>query len=105
VFTKGADTIMFPLLAPMQLGSSDDATLQATIGHLNDFSCIGLRTLVFAYRLLTPDEGQSLVQRWVAASATMGDRAGAMAAVALDIERNLQLCAATAVEDRLRQRF
>jgi hypothetical protein len=26
---------------------------------------------------------------------------GAMAAVALDIERNLQLCAATAVEDRL----
>jgi phospholipid-translocating ATPase len=57
VFTKGADTIMFPLLAPMQLGSSDDATLQATIGHLNDFSCIGLRTLVFAYRLLTPDEG------------------------------------------------
>jgi phospholipid-translocating ATPase len=60
VFTKGADTIMFPLMSPMKLGSADDATLQSTIGHLNDFSCIGLRTLVFAYRLLTPDEGACL---------------------------------------------
>ena len=57
VFTKGADTIMFPLLAPITLGSHEDSILQATIGHLNDFSSIGLRTLVFAYRLLTPEQG------------------------------------------------
>ena len=57
VFTKGADTIMFPLLAPIVLGSHDDGVLQATTGHLNDFSSIGLRTLVFAYRLLTQEQG------------------------------------------------
>jgi phospholipid-translocating ATPase len=57
VFTKGADTIMFPLLAPNPLGSHEDSVLQATIGHLNDFSSIGLRTLVFAYRLLTQEQG------------------------------------------------
>jgi len=101
VFTKGADTIMFPLLAPHSIGSEQDALLHATIGHLNDFSSIGLRTLVFAYRVLSPEQGASLAERWVAASATMGDRAGALAAVALDIERDLLLCAASAVEDRL----
>jgi magnesium-transporting ATPase (P-type) len=58
VFTKGADTIMFPLLAPSSIGSSDDVVLQSTIGHLNDFSSIGLRTLVYAYRLLTPEQGE-----------------------------------------------
>lgn len=57
VFTKGADTIMFPLLAPNLLGSREDSILQATIGHLNDFSTIGLRTLVYAHRLLTPEQG------------------------------------------------
>ncbi len=57
VFTKGADTIMFPLLAPKLLGSREDSILQATIGHLNDFSTIGLRTLVYAHRFLTPEQG------------------------------------------------
>jgi len=40
VFTKGADTIMFPLLAPNLLGSREDSIMQATMGHLNDFSSI-----------------------------------------------------------------
>jgi phospholipid-translocating ATPase len=59
VFTKGADTIMFPLLAPShsQLGSSENSIMQAMLGHLNDFSSIGLRTLVFAFRLLTEEQG------------------------------------------------
>jgi phospholipid-translocating ATPase len=60
VFAKGADTIVFPLLAPHSLGSHDDALLNATIGQLNDFSSIGLRTLVFAYRVLSPEQGTLL---------------------------------------------
>lgn len=72
VFTKGADTIMFPLLAPNSIGSEQDALLHATIGHLNDFSSIGLRTLVFAYRVLSPEQGTrarsrscpSMLMRW-----------------------------------------
>jgi phospholipid-translocating ATPase len=74
VFTKGADTIMFPLLAPNQLGSPEESTLQATIGHLNDFSCIGLRTLVYAYRLLSAEQGASSKPRFCAVIPIGGDR-------------------------------
>lgn len=64
VFTKGADTIMFPLLAPNLLGSREDSIMQATMGHLNDFSSIGLRTLVFAFRLLTQEQGAHPLSRF-----------------------------------------
>lgn len=46
VFTKGADTSLEPLLL------NADEKDKATMSHLNDFACLGLRTLVYVTKEL-----------------------------------------------------
>ena len=99
VLTKGADTIMFPLLDEASQGA-ELATLQ---DHLdNSFAKDGLRTLVLAQRTMSEAEYSDWAERYrQAATATPEEKEARVAAVAADLETGLTLVGASASEDKL----
>lgn len=64
LLTKGADSVIFPRLAP----SSDPAMVETTLTHLERYATEGLRTLVIAQKELsrtrTPSGLASTTQHW-----------------------------------------
>lgn len=94
IFTKGADAIIFARLAP-------DQSPFVTEQHLHDFAVEGLRTLCLAYALLDNDWFEDWHRRYRLASSEIHKREEAMAVVADEIERDLILLGATAIEDKL----
>uniref|UniRef100_A0A7S3NH53 Phospholipid-transporting ATPase n=1 Tax=Aureoumbra lagunensis TaxID=44058 RepID=A0A7S3NH53_9STRA len=94
IMCKGADTIVFGLLA----GSEDQASLNT---HLDAFARDGLRTLVLAQRDLTSSEFKIWRKKWHDAETSTGDRSQRLAEAAAEVERDLKLVGATAIEDKL----
>lgn len=75
---------------------------QVSNNHLDLFASLGLRTLCYGYRVLTP----SFFQVWEkkvkgAELLTPKERAKRFSALATDIEKDLTLVASTAIEDKL----
>lgn len=93
---KGADTVVFERLAPGQ-----DAERSVMQGHLESFATEGLRTLVCASVELSEARYAEWGARFAEASAALIDREQAMAVLQEEIERNLVLVGATAIEDKL----
>eukprot|EP00168_Porphyra_purpurea_P006762 TRINITY_DN1833_c0_g1_i1.p1 TRINITY_DN1833_c0_g1~~TRINITY_DN1833_c0_g1_i1.p1 ORF type:complete len:768 (-),score=294.49 TRINITY_DN1833_c0_g1_i1:748-3051(-) len=99
VICKGADTVMLPLLAPSTLPSDENhAALQE---HIDVFAKEGLRTLVFAEKVLSPDEYEAWARQFAAARNSLEGRDSLVEAAAALVETNMTLIACTAVEDRL----
>ncbi|KNC56496.1 uncharacterized protein AMSG_11503, partial [Thecamonas trahens ATCC 50062] len=98
VYTKGADSVLTPLLAD---SANNARLLDATNSHVTAMSTMGLRTLLVASRELDPEWYAAWSSRHAAAEAAMADRAAHVAASALELERELVLLGATAIEDRL----
>lgn len=96
IFCKGADAMIFARLAP---GQSPDVTEQ----HLHDFAVEGLRTLCLAYAHLDNDWFEDWHRRYRHASAEIHNREEALAAIADEVERDLTLLGATAIEDKLQE--
>ena len=96
VYSKGADMVMVPLCKP-----GEEAVLQTTVAHLEEFSAEGLRALVVARRALTPQEAQDLCQAYEAASQALDGREELLTQVYATVERELECLGATAVEDQL----
>ncbi|KZT02376.1 phospholipid-translocating P-type ATPase [Laetiporus sulphureus 93-53] len=96
LLTKGADNVIFERLVP---GSNE--LKKATEGHLDEFASDGLRTLTLAYKVITDDEYDSWNRRYLEASVSLEDREGKVDACYEEIEHNLRLLGATAIEDRL----
>jgi phospholipid-transporting ATPase len=100
LYSKGADNIMLARL-------KKDAHSQDMINHINsalyDFSVIGLRTLVVAYREFTEEEWKFHADRLEQAEKSLTNREGKIAAVAEEIERDLIFVGCTAIEDRLQE--
>ncbi|KAK9408713.1 phospholipid-transporting ATPase ID-like [Crotalus adamanteus] len=98
LYCKGADTILYKLLHP-----SCKELEEETTEHLDEFAGEGLRTLVVAYR----DLEESYFERWRKrhhkASTSLQDREGKLSQLYEEIERDLQLLGATAVEDKLQE--
>lgn len=94
IFSKGADTTMCPLLASRAV----EVSAHQASGEL---SRGGLRTLVYAERLLDETELTGWLQSYHAAVNAMKDRAEKKAKVAEAIEGNLELLGVTGVEDKL----
>lgn len=94
IYTKGADAIIFARLAPGQ-------SFQTTEQHLHDFAVEGLRTLCLAHAVLDEDWFEDWHRRYRAASSELHNREESMAKVADEVERNLVLLGATAIEDKL----
>ena len=93
---KGADNVIFERLAP-----GGDELKAATEEQLDSFAHEGLRTLTLAYRIVPEDEYNSWAERYREALGSIEDREGETERVSEEIERNLLLLGATAIEDKL----
>ncbi|PCH37630.1 phospholipid-translocating P-type ATPase [Wolfiporia cocos MD-104 SS10] len=96
VLTKGADNVVFERLTS---GSGD--LKAATEGHLDEFASEGLRTLTLAYKVITEDDYEAWNRKYVEASVSLESREEKVEAVYEEVERDLILLGATAIEDRL----
>lgn len=110
---KGADSVIFE-----RLKSGGDELKRMTERHLDDFANAGLRTLTLAYKVIPgtyiffiplvyssllhlEDEYESWSERYHEASTALEDRSKKVDEVSDEIERDLRLLGATAIEDRL----
>ncbi|GKV07713.1 hypothetical protein SLEP1_g19449 [Rubroshorea leprosula] len=99
LLSKGADSVMFERLS--EHGREFEAH---TKEQISCYSEAGLRTLVIAYRELGEDEYEKWEKEFLEAKNFVGaDRDAMMQAAAENIERNLVLLGATAVEDKLQK--
>ena len=81
-----------------------DFNMATTLGmesHLGEFASEGLRTLVLGVRFLTDDECNAWLETHAAATTAMKGRAEKLTAAAAEIERELHIVGATAIEDKL----
>lgn len=99
VFVKGADTTMFAVMDR----TSNKNVVQATEGHLHSYSSMGLRTLVVGMRDLNNSEFDQWHLAFEAASTALMGRAALLRKVASNIESNLCVIGASAIEDKLQQ--
>ncbi|KAJ3037369.1 hypothetical protein HDV00_001735 [Rhizophlyctis rosea] len=99
LFCKGADSVIYPRLAPNQ-----DHTQSITFTHLSHFATEGLRTLCIASRRIPHAEYASWAERYHVAATSLTGREEACAQLAEEMERDLTLLGATAIEDKLQER-
>ncbi|XP_066506319.1 phospholipid-transporting ATPase ID [Hoplias malabaricus] len=96
LFCKGADTIIYERLHP-----SCSKLMEITTEHLNEYAGEGLRTLALAYKDLDEAEYEIWRVRHHEASTALDDREAKLDAIYEEIEKDLLLIGATAVEDKL----
>nr|XP_060617075.1 phospholipid-transporting ATPase ID-like [Anolis sagrei ordinatus] len=96
LYCKGADTILFELLHP-----SSASMMEKTTNHLDEFAGEGLRTLAVAYRTLEPGYFDNWQKRHHEASTALDGREEKLSALYEEIEKDLTLLGATAIEDKL----
>uniref|UniRef100_A0A452G6H8 Phospholipid-transporting ATPase n=1 Tax=Capra hircus TaxID=9925 RepID=A0A452G6H8_CAPHI len=96
LFCKGADTILCQLLHPSCRSLKD-----ITMDHLDDFASDGLRTLMLAYRELDSAFFQDWSKKHSEACLSLENRENKISIVYEEIERDLMLLGATAIEDKL----
>ncbi|KAG5643214.1 hypothetical protein DXG03_001334 [Asterophora parasitica] len=93
---KGADNVIFERLRE----GADDLKAK-TERHLGEFASQGLRTLTLAYKVIQKDEYEAWSERYHTASIAMVERDEKIEAVSDELEQDLRLLGATAIEDRL----
>eukprot|EP00163_Fabomonas_tropica_P014185 TRINITY_DN2587_c0_g2_i3.p1 TRINITY_DN2587_c0_g2~~TRINITY_DN2587_c0_g2_i3.p1 ORF type:complete len:1203 (+),score=339.25 TRINITY_DN2587_c0_g2_i3:849-4457(+) len=96
LYCKGADTVIYERLA-----SSKNPFKSVTEDHLREFAAEGLRTLCLACTDLDPVEYKKWNKKFKKASTSIVDRDGKLAECAEQMEKNLRLLGATAIEDKL----
>ena len=69
--------------------------------HLGEFASEGLRTLVLGVRFLTDEKCDEWLETYTAAATAINGRKEKLTAAALEIERDLHIVGATAIEDKL----
>ncbi|XP_041099754.1 phospholipid-transporting ATPase ID-like isoform X1 [Polyodon spathula] len=96
LYCKGADTIIYERLHPACKTLKD-----VTTEHLDEFAGEGLRTLVLAYKDLEEGYFEDWKARHHEASTALEEREEKLDELYEEIENNLQLLGATAIEDKL----
>ncbi|XP_058998420.1 phospholipid-transporting ATPase FetA-like [Mustela lutreola] len=96
LFCKGADTILCQLLHP-SCRSLRDVTME----HLDDFAFEGLRTLMVAYREVDNAFYQAWSKKHSEACLSLENREDKISDVYREMEKDLMLLGATAIEDKL----
>uniref|UniRef100_A0A803KIX8 Phospholipid-transporting ATPase n=1 Tax=Xenopus tropicalis TaxID=8364 RepID=A0A803KIX8_XENTR len=98
LYCKGADTILFE-----KLHESSEDLMYITSDHLNEFAGEGLRTLALAYKDLSEDYLKWWLKIHHEASTALENREERLAAAYEEIESNMMLLGATAIEDKLQE--
>ncbi|KAM3609516.1 uncharacterized protein V6R79_016184 [Siganus canaliculatus] len=98
LYCKGADTIIFDRLDP----SSEDL-MHITTQHLSEFAGEGLRTLALAYKDLDEEDFEVWMKKFLFSSTIIENREDQLAALYEEMEQDLKLLGATAIEDKLQE--
>ncbi|KAM4877981.1 phospholipid-transporting ATPase FetA-like [Thomomys bottae] len=104
LFCKGADTIITELLHPSCTSLNDE-----TMEHLDtwctyifqDFATEGLRTLMVTYRELDHEYFSTWIKKHNEACLSLENRESQLSFIYEEIEKDLMLLGATAIEDKL----
>ncbi|KAG7391972.1 hypothetical protein PHYPSEUDO_002678 [Phytophthora pseudosyringae] len=106
LLTKGADSMLFPRLAPMS--ENNLQIREATEKHLEAFAQDGLRTLVVCAKRINPQVWEQFYAQYRHASADLSEveaksrgEPNVIDNLQDQMESNLELLGATAIEDRL----
>ncbi|KAJ7574583.1 hypothetical protein C8J56DRAFT_1172699 [Mycena floridula] len=97
LLTKGADNVIFERLKK----GSDESLKEMTEMQLNEFANGGLRTLTLAFKFIQESEYAAWSERYHEASVAMEDRETKLEQVSDELEQDLRLLGATAIEDSL----
>uniref|UniRef100_S4RDT0 Phospholipid-transporting ATPase n=1 Tax=Petromyzon marinus TaxID=7757 RepID=S4RDT0_PETMA len=98
LYCKGADSVIFERLHPC-----NQQLVNITADHLSAFAGEGLRTLCLAYRDLDEASFEEWQERHHEANTSLQGREELLAAVYDEIEQNMMLLGATAIEDKLQE--
>ncbi|NXU12738.1 AT8B2 ATPase, partial [Pardalotus punctatus] len=98
LYCKGADTILLERLHPI----NQDLT-SITTDHLNEYAGEGLRTLVLAYKDLEESYYKDWSERLHRAGSAPEAREDRLARLYDEVEHDMMLLGATAIEDKLQQ--
>ncbi|KAJ2743090.1 hypothetical protein GGI20_004003 [Coemansia sp. BCRC 34301] len=118
LFCKGADNVMTERLGrlpaknemPNPYASHDEVSFERlmrerTFNQIDEFANAGLRTLMLCYRRLTESEWVRWSARYHAALGSVAeDRDEQVASIADEMERDLRIVGATAIEDKLQEK-
>ncbi len=77
--------------------------LALTASQVSQYAQIGLRTLFVAQRVLDETWYRSFSERYHAAATSMDNREERLSEVGAELERDLRLLGATAIEDKLQE--
>lgn len=80
---------------------NDSYVIEQTLEHIEEFSTEGLRTLLYSYRFMGEEEYTTWAKDYSEAKTSLTDRQKKIEDVAERIEVDLDLCGATAIEDKL----
>ncbi|XP_057674978.1 phospholipid-transporting ATPase IC [Corythoichthys intestinalis] len=95
LYCKGADTVIYQRLSP------NSKHKESTQTALDKFARETLRTLCLCYKDITSSEYEAWSRKHMEAQVTMVNRDAALDQVYEQIEKNLMLIGATAIEDKL----
>ncbi|XP_033633793.1 phospholipid-transporting ATPase ID-like isoform X2 [Asterias rubens] len=96
LFCKGADSVIMS-----RIGEGNEQLINVTNEHLNDFAGEGLRTLCLAMKEIDEGNYQQWKKKHHAASTSLDGREDKLDACYEEIETNMTLLGATAIEDKL----
>lgn len=96
LLTKGADNVIFE-----RLGHGNEELKRETDKHLEDFANEGLRTLCLAWKPLDEATYEQWERRFHEATTLIDNRDEEIERVSDELERDLNLLGATAIEDKL----
>ncbi|RAH85649.1 haloacid dehalogenase-like hydrolase [Aspergillus japonicus CBS 114.51] len=82
---------------------NETAVFERCFQHLNDFATEGLRTLLYGHRFLDEDTYTSWKKAYLEACTSLVDRQEKIEMVGEQIEDQLELTGATAIEDKLQK--
>jgi len=85
------------------VAGDESAVIERCLQHINDFATEGLRTLLYGYRFIDENDYQTWKKGYLEATTSLVDRTRLIEEAGDRIEQNLDLCAATAIEDKLQQ--
>ncbi|KAG7523476.1 putative phospholipid-transporting ATPase IM [Solea senegalensis] len=98
LYSKGADTVIFE-----RLDSSCHDLMYTTSEHLSEFAGEGLRTLALAYKDLDESYFEVWTKKLLFVSTEIENRDDNLAVLYEEIEQDLKLLGATAIEDKLQE--
>ena len=85
------------------VAGDDTAVIERCLQHINEFATEGLRTLLYGYRFINENDYQTWKKGYLEATTSLVDRTRLIEEAGDLIEQDLDLCAATAIEDKLQQ--